>query len=357
MARRGRGGERGRGRPHDGLSPAAGTLVGVRIFSGIQPTGRKHLGNYLGAITQYVAGQDRGEGIYCVVDLHALTVAYEPERLRDAVYDTAALLLASGLVPERCVFFRQSDVVQHPELTWLLMSVTSYGELTRMTQFKDKTGKQGDLATAGLFNYPVLMAADVLAYRAHEVPVGDDQRQHVELMRDVAERFNARFGETLVVPKARIPEVGARIMDLKFPDRKMSTTTGTPAGLVYVTDEPDAIAKKFRSAVTDTGTEVRRGADKPGISNLIEIFAAVRGVSPETVEREFEGSQYGSFKTTVAQAVTEYLAPVRERYDALRADEAGLERALALGASKAGEIAADTLTDVRAVMGVGPAAF
>jgi len=326
----------------------------VRIFSGIQPTGRKHLGNYIGAITQYVSGQDRGEAIYCVVDLHALTVAYEPLQLRAAVYDTAALLLASGLDPERCVFFRQSDVVQHPELTWLLMSVTSYGELTRMTQFKDKTGKQGDLATAGLFNYPVLMAADVLAYRAHEVPVGDDQRQHVELMRDVAVRFNQRFGETLVVPKARIPEVGARIMDLKFPDRKMSTSTGTPAGLVYVTDEPDAIAKKFRSAVTDTGSEVRRARDKPGISNLIDILAAVRGVGTEAIEQDFEGSQYGTFKTAVAEAVIDFLAPVRERYDALRADEAGLERALALGAAKAQEIAAGTLADVRAVMGVGP---
>jgi tryptophanyl-tRNA synthetase len=328
----------------------------MRIFSGIQPTGRKHLGNYIGAITQYVAGQDRGEAIYCVVDLHALTVAYEPSALQAAVHDTAALLLAAGLDPERCIFFRQSDVVQHPELTWLLMSVTAFGELTRMTQFKDKAGSQRDLASAGLFNYPVLMAADVLAYRANEVPVGDDQRQHVELMRDVAERFNARFGETLVVPQARIPEVGARIMDLKFPDRKMSTTTGTAAGLIYVTDEPDAIAKKFRSAVTDTGSEVRRAADKPGISNLIDILAAVRGVSPASVEQEFEGSQYGPFKTAVAEAVIDYLAPVRERYDALRADEAELERALALGAAKAREIAAATLTDVRAVMGVGPAA-
>jgi len=328
----------------------------VRIFSGIQPTGRKHLGNYIGAITQYVAGQDRGEAIYCVVDLHALTVAYDPAQLRTAVYDTAAILLASGLDPDRCIFFRQSDVVEHSELTWLLMSVTSYGDLTRMTQFKDKTQSSSarDLASAGLFNYPVLMAADVLAYRAHEVPVGDDQRQHVELMRDVAERFNNRFGETLVVPEVRIPEVGARIMDLKFPDRKMSTTSGNPAGTVYVTDEPDAIAKKFRSAVTDTGAEVRRAPDKPGISNLIDILAAVRGVSPETIESEFEGSQYGPFKTAVAEAVIGHLAPVRERYDALRADEAGLERALELGAAKARTIAAETLADVRTVMGVGP---
>ena len=327
----------------------------MRIFSGIQPTGRKHLGNYIGAITQYVAGQDRGEGIYCVVDLHALTVAYEPHELRGAVYDTSALLLASGLDPERCVFFRQSDVVAHPELTWLLMSVTGYGELTRMTQFKDKVGSQRELATAGLFNYPVLMAADVLAYRAHEVPVGDDQRQHVELMRDIAERFNARFGETLVVPEARIPQVGARIMDLKFPDRKMSTTGGTPAGTIYVTDEPEAIVKKLRSAVTDTGTEVRRAADKPGISNLIDILAAVRAVAPEAIEAEFEGSQYGPFKAAVGEAVVDYLAPVRERYAQLRADEEELERILAVGGEKARAMAAATLADVRATMGVGPA--
>jgi tryptophanyl-tRNA synthetase len=323
----------------------------VRIFSGIQPTGRKHLGNYIGAITQYVAGQDRGEGIYCVVDLHALTVAYEPAELRRTVYDTAALLLASGLDPERCVFFRQSDVAAHPELTWLLMSVTGYGDLTRMTQFKDKGGSQRELASAGLFNYPVLMAADVLAYRAHEVPVGDDQRQHVELMRDIAERFNARFGETLVVPEARIPEVGARIMDLKSPEKKMSTTGGTLAGTIYVNDEPDAILKKLRSAVTDTGSEVRRGPDKAGISNLIDILAAVRSVAPEAIEAEFEGSQYGAFKAAVGAAVVDYLAPVRERYAQLREDEPELDRVLALGAEKAAAIADPVLADVRAAMG------
>src|SRR5580700_3512315 len=187
----------------------------MRIFSGIQPTGRKHLGNFIGAITQWVAGQDRGEAIYCVVDLHALTVAYEPAALRESVYDTAAILLAAGLDPGRCIFFRQSDVAEHTELTWLLSSVTPYGDLNRMTQFKDKAGAQRDLVSAGLYFYPVLMAADVLAYRAHEVPVGEDQRQHLELMRDVAERFNVRFGELLIVPEARIPDVGARIMDLQ----------------------------------------------------------------------------------------------------------------------------------------------
>ena len=326
----------------------------MRIFSGIQPTGRKHLGNYIGAITQYVAGQDRGEAIYCVVDLHAITVPYEPAALRDAVYDTAATLLAAGLDPGRCIFFRQGDVQEHSELCWLLSSVTSYGELGRMTQFKDKAGTQRDLVSAGLFFYPVLQAADVLAYRANEVPVGEDQRQHVELMRDVAERFNGRFGETLVVPELRVPAVGARIMDLQVPDKKMSTTGGSPQGTVLVLDEPDVIVKKFRSAVTDSGTEVVRGPDKAGISNLIEILAAVRGTAPEEVEASFNGSGYGAFKQAVADAVVEYLKPVRERYEALRADEAELERILEAGADKARAIASDTLADVREAMGVGP---
>jgi tryptophanyl-tRNA synthetase len=223
-----------------------------------------------------------------------------------------------------------------------------------MTQFKDKVGAQRELASAGLFFYPVLMAADVLAYRAHEVPVGDDQRQHVELMRDIAERFNARFGETLLVPEARIPAVGARIMDLQNPDRKMSTTGGSVQGTVYVTDEPDAILKKFRSSVTDSGRDVVRAPDKPGISNLIEILAAVRGVAPDAVEAEFDGAGYGAFKTAVAEAVVEYLAPVRERYTELRADERTLEEILAGGAEKAREIADGTLGDVRRAMGVGP---
>jgi tryptophanyl-tRNA synthetase len=326
----------------------------VRIFSGIQPTGRKHLGNYIGAITQYVAGQDRGEAIYCVVDLHAITVPYDPAGLRESVYDTAATLLAAGLDPDRCIFFRQSDVVEHPELCWLLSSMTSFGDLNRMTQFKDKAGSQRDLVSGGLFFYPVLQAADVLAYRAHEVPVGEDQRQHIELMRGVAERFNARFGETLVVPEARIPQVGARIMDLQAPERKMSTTGGTPQGTVYVLDEPAAIAKKFRSSVTDSGSEVRRAPDKAGISNLIDILAAVRGITPEAVEGEFDGAGYGAFKQAVADAVTEYLAPVRARYETLRADEPELERILSAGADKARAIASGTVSDVRTAMGVGP---
>jgi tryptophanyl-tRNA synthetase len=326
----------------------------VRIFSGIQPTGRKHLGNYIGAITQYVAGQDRGDAIYCVVDLHAITVAYEPAALRESVYDTAATLLAAGLDPDRCIFFRQGDVHEHTELCWLLTSVTSYGDLNRMHQFKEKSGSQRELVSAGLFVYPVLQAADVLAYRAHEVPVGEDQRQHVELMRDIAERFNARFGEVLVAPAVRVPEVGARIMDLQFPDRKMSTTGGSPQGTVLVLDEPGTIAKKVRSAVTDSGSEIVRGPDKAGISNLIDILAAVRGITPEEVERGFDGSGYGAFKRAVADAVIDYLAPVRERYEQFRSDEPALEAVFAQGAEKARAIASDTLSDVRRAMGVGP---
>jgi len=326
------------------------------VFSGIQPTGRKHLGNFIGAIRQYVEGQDRGEpAIFCIVDLHALSVAYDPAELRERVYDTTAILLAAGLDPERCILFRQSDVREHSELTWMLSAVTSHGDLNRMHQFKDKSAKQQELASAALFYYPVLMAADVLAYRATEVPVGDDQRQHVELMREIARRFNERFGETLVVPEMRIPEVGARIMDLQDPQRKMSTTGASEAGTVYVLDEEQAIRKKLGSAVTDSGRDVVRSPEKPGITNLIDILAAARGVDHAEVEREFAGAGYGDFKQAVAEAVVELLAPVRERYAELRPDGAALEAALAAGAEKARAIAAPIVAEVRDRMGIGAA--
>jgi tryptophanyl-tRNA synthetase len=326
------------------------------VFSGIQPTGRKHLGNYIGAIRQYVEGQERGEpAIFCIVDLHAISVAYDPAELRERLYDTTAILLAAGLDPERCILFRQSDVREHTELTWLFSAVTSHGDLNRMHQFKDKSAKQRELVSAALFFYPVLMASDVLAYKATEVPVGDDQRQHVELMREIARRFNERFGETLVEPEHRIPELGARIKDLQEPQRKMSTTGGTEAGTVLVLDEPDAIRKKFGSAVTDSGREVRRGDDKPGITNLIDIYAVARGIDQAEVEREFKGAGYGDFKQAAAEATVELLAPVRERYAELRPDEAALEAILAGGAEKAREIAAGTLAEVRDRMGFGPA--
>ena len=325
----------------------------MRIFSGIQPTGRKHLGNHIGAIRQYVAGQDRGDpAIYCIVDLHATTVAYDPAELRARTYDTAAALLAAGLDPERCLLFRQGDVAEHSELCWLLCSVTALGELNRMHQFRDKSLNR-ELVSAGLLLYPVLQAADVLAYRAHEVPVGEDQREHVELMRDIAQRFNARFGEVLVAPELCVPEVGARIMDLQDPTRKMSTTGGTPEGTVFVLDEPKAVLKKFRRAVTDSGEEVRRGPDKPGITNLIDVLAAVTDRTPEAVEAEHAGSRYGEFKTAVADAVVEHLAPIRERYVALREDEAGLEATFADGAERARALAGEPLADVRDAMGVG----
>jgi tryptophanyl-tRNA synthetase len=325
----------------------------VRIFSGIQPTGRKHLGNFLGAIRQYVEGQDRGEALYCIVDLHATTVPYDPAELRRSTLDTTAMLLAAGVDPSRCVLFRQSDVREHTELTWLLCAVTAHGDLNRMHQFKDKSARQRELVSAGLFVYPVLMAADVLAYRAEEVPVGADQRQHVELMRDIAIRFNERFGETLVVPRHRIPETGARIMDFQEPDRKMSTTASTEQGTVYVLDPPEAIVKKVKSAVTDSGRDVVRSPDKPGISNLIEVMATIRGTEPASVELDFDGAGYGSFKQAVADTVVEYLAPVRERYAELRVDEAALEATLAAGAERARAMAGETLADVRERMGVG----
>ncbi len=336
-----------------------------RIFSGIQPTGRKHLGNYIGAIRQYVEGQDSldasaGEdAIYCIVDLHAITLDYDPAELRERVHDTTAILLAAGLDPERCTLFRQGDVREHTELCWLLGAVTAWGDLNRMHQWKTKREmveqRTGAFVSAGLFNYPILQSADVLAYRATDVPVGDDQRQHIELTRETARRFNERFGETLVVPEHRVPEVGARIMDLQDPTSKMSTTGGAVNGTVYVLEEPDAIRKKFRSAVTDSGREVRRGGPdggKEGIENLIEILCVARGIGPEEVEAEFEGSGYGDFKAAVGEAVVEFLAPVRERYAALREDPAELERVLAFGAEKARAVAAPVLADVRDAMGV-----
>jgi tryptophanyl-tRNA synthetase len=326
----------------------------MRIFSGLQPTGRKHLGNHIGAVRGYVEGQDRGDpAIYCIVDLHAITVSYEPARLRSYVYDTAAMLIASGLDPARCVLFRQSDVHEHTELCWLLASVTAHGDLNRMHQFKEKSARQRELVSAGLFLYPVLQAADVLAYRADEVPVGDDQRQHLELTRDIAIRFNSTYGDVLTVPEHRIPEVGARIMDLQDPTAKMSTSSSEERGRIYVDDEEKAILKKIKSAVTDSGSEVRRGPGKDGIANLIDIYAATRGVTPDDVEREFDGQQYGAFKGAVAEAVADYLRPVRERYAELRPDEALLEATLREGAERARALASETLRDVRAAMGVG----
>jgi tryptophanyl-tRNA synthetase len=327
----------------------------VRIFSGIQPTGRKHLGNYIGAIRGYLEGQERGDpAIYCIVDLHATSVAYDPKALPGYVLDTTAMLMAAGLDPERCVLFRQSDVAEHSELCWLLSSVAPYGDLQRMHQFKEKSAREQELIRTSLFLYPVLQAADVLVYKTDEVPVGDDQRQHIELAREIARRFNTTYGEVFPEPEHVIPQIGARIMDLQEPETKMSTTSGSDSGLVYIDDEPGAIVKKIKRAQTDSGTDIVRAPDKLGITNLIDIYSVARGVAPEQVEREFDGQGYGAFKEAVGEAVAELLAPVRERYTELRRDEDGLERTLAEGAERARQIAVPTMREVHEVMGLGP---
>ena len=322
----------------------------MKIFSGIQPTGDKTLGNYIGGFRQYARTQELGEAYFCIVDLHSITVEYDPEDLRERTLDLFAMLVATGLDPERSTVFAQSQVTAHAEASWLLSSVTSYGQLGRMTQFKEKA-EQREFISSGLFTYPVLMAGDILLYQTDVVPVGDDQRQHIELARDIAERFNARFGETFVVPAGIFPEVGGRIMDLQEPTKRMSTTSGTPQGTVRVLDDPDVIRKKFRSAQTDSGREVLRGADKPGITNLIAILAVMTYRSPEEIERAYDGAGYGDFKRDVGDAVADVLTPVRERYLELRADESELRRLLALGAERAREASAPTLAAMYERMG------
>jgi tryptophanyl-tRNA synthetase len=315
----------------------------MRIFSGIQPTGAKHLGNFSGGFRQYALTQQRGDGFFCIVDLHSITVPYEPEDLRERTLDLAAMLFATGLDPDRSTVFIQSHVPAHAEAAWLLSAVATMGELRRMTQFKEKSDQQ-ESVSAGLFTYPVLMAGDILLYQTDQVPIGDDQRQHLELARDIAERFNTRFGETFKVPDGVYPEVGARIMDLQEPERKMSTTGGTPQGTVLLLDPPDTIRKKFKTAVTDSGREVRRAPDKPGIANLIDIMSVATGEAPEAIEARYDGAGYGPFKGDVAEAVVELLEPVQKRYEALRSDARELERLLAVGAEKAREASAPTLT-------------
>jgi tryptophanyl-tRNA synthetase len=323
----------------------------MRIFSGIQPTGTKHLGNYSGGFRQYAATQEQGDAFFCIVDLHSITVDYEPEALRRSTLDLAAMLYATGLDPERSTVFAQSQVTAHPEAAWLLSAVTSFGQLGRMTQFKDKS-EQREFVSAGLFTYPVLMAGDILLYQTDIVPIGDDQRQHLELARDVAQRFNARYGETFKIPRAVYPTVGARIMDLQEPENKMSTTGGTAQGTVLVLDEPDVIRKKFKTAVTDSGREIRYAPDeKPGVSNLIEILSVAAGIPISEVERSYDGKGYGDLKGDVGEAVVELVRPIQARYNELRTDEGELRRLLQVGAEKARETSASTLKQMYERMG------
>jgi tryptophanyl-tRNA synthetase len=314
----------------------------MRIFSGIQPTGAKHFGNYSGGFRQYAATQDLGDAFFCIVDLHSITRPQDPQALREATLDLAAILLATGLDPGRSTIFVQSHVSEHAECAWVLSCVATVGELRRMTQFKDKSKGQ-ESVSAGLLTYPALMAADILLYQTDKVPIGDDQRQHLELTRNVAERFNSRYGETFKLPEGIYPEVGARVMDLQEPDRKMSTTGGTPQGTVGLLDPPDTLRRKIRSAVTDSGNEIRRGEDKPGITNLIDMMAVATGSTPEEIEARYDGAGYGKFKEDVAESVVALLDPIRLRYGELRANQAVLRAILAEGAAKAELIAAETL--------------
>jgi tryptophanyl-tRNA synthetase len=341
----------------------------ARVFSGIKPTGEMHLGNYLGAVRHWVddqpaAGSEAAvnhDAVFCVVDLHALTMPYVAAELTETTRRMATMLLAAGLDPERCLLFVQSHVRAHADLTWLLNNTATFGELRRMTQFKEKSAKTGEggqeSVSVGLFDYPVLMAADILLYDTDEVPVGDDQRQHVELTRDIAQRFNHRFGDVFTIPKATFPPVGARIMDLQDPTRKMSKSDESPQGTVLAFEDPTSIAKKIKSAVTDSDNSVRHDREaKPGISNLIEIYGAVTGTTIAAVEREFDDGRYGTFKAAVADAVVEFVRPMQERFHELDADRAEVDRQLAIGADIAASIADPVLARASKAAGLLPRA-
>jgi tryptophanyl-tRNA synthetase len=320
----------------------------TRVFSGIQPTGAKHIGNWLGAIRHYVEDQQTygAESIFCVVDLHSMTVQYDPADVRSWSLDTAAILIAAGLDPDRCTLFLQGQVSAHSELAWILSCVATTGELNRMTQFKSKSEGR-DSVSAGLYTYPVLMAADVLVYKADRVPVGEDQRQHVELMRNIAERFNNRFGTTFPLPEAAIARTAARVRDLQDPEKRMSTTQSADEGKVLVLDPPEVIVRKFKRAVTDSGSEIAARPDKPGVTNLLEILSALTGTDVSDLEAGYVGKGYGTLKTDVAEAVAEGLRPIRERYAELIGDRAELERLLDKGAARARELADPVLAEVR----------
>jgi tryptophanyl-tRNA synthetase len=315
----------------------------VRILSGIQPTGDKHLGNYFGAIRRWAEQQHEADCFYVIVDLHAITLPQDPEQLRESTLGTAAILIACGIDPDRSTLFVQSHVPEHPRLSWVLECMTPYGDLRRMPQYREKSAKEHAFGV-GLLTYPVLQAADILLYQADAVPVGEDQRQHLELARDLAERFNNRYGPTFTVPEGTYPEIGAMVMDLQDPTWKMSTSAASDAGVVRLLDPPDVVTRKVKTAVTDSGREIVRSPDKPGVSNLIELLAATLGEPPEAIEARYDGQGYGTFKSDVAEAVVTLLRPIQQRYDELRSDSAELRRILALGSGKAQEVAAETLS-------------
>ena len=324
------------------------------LFSGIQPSGSLTLGNYLGALKNWVALQDEYRGIYSVVDLHAITVRQDPAKFRQQIIRTYAILLACGIDPQKSLLFNQSQVPAHAELSWLLSCYTQFGELSRMTQFKDKSARHADNVNAGLFTYPVLMAADILLYQADVVPVGADQKQHLELSRDIAARFNGLYGDTFTVPEPYIPKIGARVMSLQEPTRKMSKSDENVNAYVAILDKPEDILRKFKRAVTDSEAQVRYAEGKDGINNLMGIYAAVTGKDYGAIESEFDGKGYGDFKTAVGEAVVEELRPVREKFDQLMADKAYLESLYRQGAEKAAAMANRTLRKVHKKVGFVP---
>jgi tryptophanyl-tRNA synthetase len=333
------------------MSTAAtpGSTARPRVLSGIQPTSDTiHLGNYLGAVRQWAQLQDEFEAFFFVADQHAITVEQEPKQLRERTYRAVAQLLAAGVDPERSAVFVQSHVPASAQLGWVLECLTGFGEARRMTQFKDKAAKGGEgAASVGLFTYPMLMAADILLYRPHYVPVGEDQRQHLELTRDLAQRFNSRYKKTFRVPEPHIPAATAKIMDLQDPTKKMSKSSSSPAGLIDVLDEPTVTAKKIRSAVTDSGAEVRFDeTEKPGVSNLLTIYAALSGTSIPALEAQYAGRGYGDFKKDLAEVAVEFVTPFRSRTLELLGDRAQLDKVLALGAERANAVASATLRDV-----------
>jgi len=333
-------------------NPTGGTDLPVaRVLSGVQPSGDPHVGTYLGAWRRW-AEQQQPDHVFCIVDLHAMTSGHDPALLRERTLDCGAWLLASGLDPEVATLFVQSHRPEHAELSWVLECVASYGELSRMVQFKEKSATAGESVSVGLFTYPVLQAADILLYHAEEVPVGADQRQHIELTRTLAERFNQRFGEVFTRPKATFPPAGARVMDLTDPTRKMSKSVASPAGTILLSDPPEDTRKKIMRAVTDSGSEIRPGEDKPGVTNLLELYASATGEPVETVAARHDGEGYGALKRATAEALNTALAPVRDRYAELRDDPAQLEASLREGARAAGETAGATLASAREALGL-----